>query len=178
MLSDDERRVLMGWSRCWKTEQALAWRSRIVLGCANSGAIDEAATQLGVSDDHVEWRSRFLAARLEGLSDEPRPRRPRTITDVQVDAVINKTFGGRAGAGYALVDAVDGCRDGLSQSAVSRFGGRLGYKPHAVQTGKLSTHDTGRRSSQNGVVARTRHYRPPVIHLLRPCRGAIYRVPA
>lgn len=39
-----------------------------------------------------KWRSRCLAARLDGLSDEPRPGGPRTITDEQVDQVIVKTL--------------------------------------------------------------------------------------
>jgi hypothetical protein len=35
-----------------------------------------------------KWRSRFL----EGLSDEPRPGRPRTITDEHVEKVIAATL--------------------------------------------------------------------------------------
>lgn len=37
-----------------------------------------------------KWRSRFLAARLEGLDDEPPPGAPRKITDQQVEMVITK----------------------------------------------------------------------------------------
>jgi hypothetical protein len=33
---------------------------------------------------------RFQQGRLEGLTDEPRPGAPRTITDGQVEAVITK----------------------------------------------------------------------------------------
>ena len=39
-----------------------------------------------------EWRSRFLARRLDGLGDEPRPGVPRTITDAQVEEVVVRTL--------------------------------------------------------------------------------------
>lgn len=79
--------MLAAWSRRRKTAQALAARSRVVLRCAEGGTIGQVAADLGVSRDMVaKWRSRFLAGRLEGLSDEPRPGRPRLITDDRVEA--------------------------------------------------------------------------------------------
>jgi hypothetical protein len=39
-----------------------------------------------------KWRARFLARRLDGLGDEPRPGVPRTITDAQVEEVIVRTL--------------------------------------------------------------------------------------
>ena len=39
-----------------------------------------------------KWRRRFLAGRLDGLSDEPRPGAPRTITDAMVEEVVTKTL--------------------------------------------------------------------------------------
>src|SRR5512135_3374253 len=79
VLSDEERSVLTGWARRRKTAQALALRSRIVLACAEDGAtIASVSGGLEVSRATVsKWRGRFLAAGLEGLSDEPRPGRPR-----------------------------------------------------------------------------------------------------
>src|SRR5438034_9584587 len=54
------------------------------------------ADELGVSQGTVsKWRSRFLRARLEGLTDEPRPGRPRTVVDDKGRA------GGHQGAGAA-----------------------------------------------------------------------------
>jgi hypothetical protein len=68
------------------------------------------AAELGLSRDMVsKWLSRFLRDRLEGLTDELRPGRPRSIGDEQVEAVITATLeqvpGGR---GHALVHPVDG----------------------------------------------------------------------
>jgi len=88
-LTDEERRTLTAWSRRRSTAQALAARARIVLACPDGGTIGTVASELGVSRDMVsKWRSRFLADRLEGLTDEPRPGRPRTISDEQIEAVI------------------------------------------------------------------------------------------
>src|SRR3954452_11769645 len=93
VLSDEERSVLAGWASRRKTSQALALRSRIVLRCAEGGTIGEVAQDIGVSRNMVsKWRSRFLGRRLEGLSDEPRPGRPRLITDEHVERVITKTL--------------------------------------------------------------------------------------
>src|SRR5579859_5027062 len=92
VLTDEERQVLEGWARRGKTAQALALRSRIVLACAAGGTVGDVAAGLGSSRAPVpRWRSRFLASRLDGLSDELRPGRPRTVTDEHVEKVITAT---------------------------------------------------------------------------------------
>jgi transposase len=76
-----------------KTAQALAWRSRIVLACAGGSSVSAVAGELGISRATAgKWRSRFLRERLEGLADEPRPGRHRTITDDHVEKVIITTL--------------------------------------------------------------------------------------
>src|ERR1700674_3752971 len=92
-LSETEREQLEGWARRRKTAQALALRSRIVLACAGGAGVSAVAAELGISRATAgKWRSRFLEARLKGLSDEPRPGRPRTVTDEHVEKVITATL--------------------------------------------------------------------------------------
>jgi transposase len=89
VLSDVEREQLEAWSRRRSSAQALALRSRIVLAAAEGLKNTEIAERLGVHRQvAAKWRSRFAAERLDGLVDEPRPGRPRTVTDAQVDEVI------------------------------------------------------------------------------------------
>jgi transposase len=141
VLSDGERRVLTGWARRPKTAQALAVRSRIVLRCAEGGTIGEVADELGVSRDMVsKWRRRFLTDRLEGLSDERRPGRPRVIGDEQVEQVITKTLEDVPSTGDTQWSTRSmAAATGMSQSSVSRIWRAFGLKPHLVQTWKLST---------------------------------------
>ncbi len=78
VLADDERDTLERWARRPKSAQSLALRCRIVLECAKGHTNREVARRLGVSEPTVsKWRRRFIAGRLEGLHDEPRPGVPR-----------------------------------------------------------------------------------------------------
>lgn len=139
-LTGEERSVLSGWSRRRKTAQALALRSRIVLRCAEGGSIGEVAAEVGVSRNTVsKWRSRFLVDRLEGLTDESRPGRPRVITDAAVERVITKTLEERPGQDKHWSTRSMASATGMSQSAVSRIWRAFGLKPHAIETWKLST---------------------------------------
>ena len=141
VLTAEERSVLTGWARRRKSAQALALRSRIVLACAEPDAtIAGVCGQLGVTRGTVsKWRSRFQADRLEGLSDEPRPGRPRVITDEAVEAVIVKTLEETPGEDTHWSTRSMAGATGMSQSAVSRIWRAFGLKPHAIETWKLST---------------------------------------
>jgi len=85
-----------------------------------------------------KWRNRFAADRLEGLLDEPRPGRPRTISDADVERVITTTLesapkGATHWSTRSLAEQV-----GLNQTAVSRIWRAFGLAPHKQDAWKLS----------------------------------------
>jgi transposase len=141
VLSDDERVTLTRWTRRQKSSQALAMRARIVLACAAGMPNTHVADKLGVSRQMVgTWRSRFVARRLEGLSDEPRAGAPRKLTDEVVEAVIVKTLEQTPPRGDSQWSTrTMAAATGLNKTAVSRIWRAFGLKPHRVDDWKLST---------------------------------------
>src|SRR5215472_8006148 len=139
-LTDAERQVLQGWARRTKTTQALALRSKIVLACAGGAMNIEVAERLHVRPQTVaRWRGRFVRDRLEGLSDEPRPGAPRTITDERVEKVIVKTLEETPPKHDTHWSTRSMARaTGMSQTGVSRIWRAFGLQPHRVETYKLS----------------------------------------
>ena len=139
-LTDDEREKLEAWVRRPKTSQRLALRSRIVLAAAAGEANTAVARRLRVTMPTVgKWRARFLADRLEGLVDEPRPGAPRTITDADVEAVVTKTLESKPDNATHWSSRGMAAACGLSQTAVARIWRAFGLKPHLSETFKLST---------------------------------------
>jgi transposase len=75
---------------------------------------------------------------LDGLTDEPRPGRPRTVTDEQVEAVITRTSETTPKDATHWSTRSLAAELGLSQSAVSRIWRAFGLAPHRQQAWKLS----------------------------------------
>lgn len=88
VLNIDERRFLESQVRRHKAPRSLSDRCRMILLCADGLESKEVARQMGVREHTVgKWRRRFVRDRIEGLTDEYRPGRPRTISDEQVATV-------------------------------------------------------------------------------------------
>jgi len=138
-LSDDERAQLEAWARRRTSAQALAQRSRIVLLAADGLKNTEIAGQLQIHRAMAaKWRSRFAEQRLDGLVDEPRPGRPRTVTDEHVEDVIVKTLETTPRDATHWSTRSMAREVGLTQSAVLRIWQAFGLQPHRQDTWKLS----------------------------------------
>jgi transposase len=138
-LSDEERSVLEAWTRRRTTAQALALRARIVLAAAGQLTNAEIAELEGVSRPTVtKWRNRFAARRLEGLMDEPRPGRPRTITDEQVERVVITTLETKPKNATHWSTRSMARQAGVTADAVLRIWHAFGLQPHRQETWKLS----------------------------------------
>jgi transposase len=141
VLSVDERVQLERWARRAKSSQVLALRSRIVLGCAEPGAVSkEVAARLGCSETTVgKWRRRFLRERLDGLVDEDRPGRPSSVSLDQVEDVIVATLESKPADATHWSQSSMAKRTGLSRSTIGRIWRDFGLKPHRVDGFKVST---------------------------------------
>jgi transposase len=139
-VTPEERETLERWARRPKTAQALAQRARLVLTCAAGRPNTAVAAALRVSQPTVgKWRRRFLAKRLDGLLDEPRPGAPRTITDAAVERVLTRTLETRPPAATHWSTRAMAQARGLSRSTVHRIWRAFALQPHRTETFKLST---------------------------------------
>ena len=139
VLDGGEREQLERWSRRPTSAQALALRSRIVLLAADGFKNTEIAERLGITRGMAaKWRVRFVDLRLDGLTDEPRPGRPRTVTDDQVEEVIVRTLETTPKEATHWSTRSMAREVGLTQSAVHRIRKAFGLQPHRQDTWKLS----------------------------------------
>ncbi len=139
-LTDAERAALEGWVARRKTSQALALRARIVLAAAGQLTNREIAALEGVTDKTVtKWRNRFAERRLEALLDEPRPGRPRTVSDEQVEKVIVTTLQSKPKNATHWSTRSMAKEAGVTADAVMRIWHAFGLQPHRQETWKLST---------------------------------------
>ncbi|OJY43424.1 IS630 family transposase, partial [Pseudonocardia sp. 73-21] len=139
VLSDDERAQLESWARRRTSAAGLALRSRIVLAAAEGGSNVALAERLGVARSTVRiWRNRFAERRLDGLVDEPRPGRPRTVSDADVERLITETLETAPKDATHWSTRSMAAHLWMSQSTVSRVWRAFGLAPHKVDTWKLS----------------------------------------
>jgi transposase len=139
VLSGEDREVLERWARRPRSSQALVLRCRIVLAAADGEPTIRIAERLGCSRNTVsKWRGRFARRGFDGLHDEPRPGKPRSIGDDRIERVIVKTLEEQPADATHWSTRSMAAATGMSQSAVSRIWRAFGLKPHQSESFKLS----------------------------------------
>lgn len=139
VLSKEERDYLELQVHQHAVTRSMAERCQIVLRCADGMTSKSVAAELGVHENTVgKWRRRFLRSRIEGLFDEERPGRPRTIDDDQIAAVIARTLqSSPEDASHWSIRSM-AAATGFSHTTIRRIWAAFGLQPHRVQTFKLS----------------------------------------
>ncbi|AYG59116.1 IS630 family transposase [Rhizobium jaguaris] len=140
ILSEAEREYLERQVRKHRVARSMSERCRIILRCADGIASKTVASELGVHEHTVgKWRRRFLKDRLDGLLDEVRPGRPRTIDDDQIAAVIERTLRSTpSDATHWSIRSMAGVA-GFSHTTIRRIWNAFGLQPHRTETFKLSS---------------------------------------
>jgi transposase len=85
-----------------------------------------------------KWRRRFVEFGLDGLSDDPRPGRPPSLTVEQVEDVVVATLESTPKNATHWSRAKMAERTGLSKSTIGRIWKTFELKPHRADTFKLS----------------------------------------
>ena len=126
--------------RSGKTEQRVAFRSRIVLAAAQGMPDKKIAETLGTSRPTViDWRRRYAAEGIEGLShDRPRGKAFAALPKDKEAAVVAKTLHEKPKAATHWSCRTMAEASGLSKNSVQRIWNAHGLKPHLVKTFKLS----------------------------------------
>ncbi|KAA0019021.1 helix-turn-helix domain containing protein [Salinicola corii] len=113
-------------------------RAEIILACANGESGVVIAQRLGIGVHTVSrWRVRFGKWRLKGLNDGPRSGRPRSISDEQVQEVIDRTTQTRPEDASHWTTRRMGKIVGISPASVQRIWQSFGLEPHRGETAKL-----------------------------------------
>lgn len=140
VLSDEERTFLEAQVRRHKAARSLSDRCRMILLCTEGLQSKEVAERLGVHEHTVgKWRRRFVKDRIEGLTDEYRPGRPRTVQDAQVAKVIERTLNTTPKDATHWSIRSMAAETGLSHTTIRRIWTAFGLQPHRSETFKLST---------------------------------------
>jgi transposase len=141
VLSEEEQAQLQSIARSRSLPAALVRRAHMVLACAAGATNSAVARHFATTNATVgKWRRRFVARRIEGLHDELRPGKPRSIDDERIAALLNTTLHARPkdGATHWSVRGL-AAETGIAKTSVHRFLQAFGLQPHRRDSFKLST---------------------------------------
>jgi transposase len=139
-VSDAEREELKRLARRSRVNRHIAFRANIILGCADGTSNVEVASKLRTTHETVgKWRQRFIAKRVAGLLDEPRPGTPRKITDQAIEKLVTKTLESVPYGRTHWSTRSMAANSGLSPATIGRIWRAFGLQPHQSERFQLST---------------------------------------
>jgi len=140
VLQAEERIQLESISSSRSLPHAFVQRAQIVLMAAIGASNTEIAQHLRLSNPTVGiWRKRYLDHGIQGLHDELKPGRPRSISDDRVATLVRKTLETKpvSGTQWSVRSIAKATR--LSHMTVHRIWHAFGLQPHRQKYFKIST---------------------------------------
>jgi transposase len=140
VLNHEEREQLEALLRSRSLPAGLVRRAKIVLHAAEGEPNSAIAKRLKLNPTTVrKWRERFVTQRIQGLHDELRPGRPRSLEDEAVAELINRALHTKpvAATQWSVRSFAQATK--VSPSMAHRLFKLFGLQPHRQQSFKLST---------------------------------------
>jgi len=139
VLKPEQREQLESLAASRSLPHALVLRARLILMAAEGMQNIDIAPKVGMSRETVgKWRKRFVEYGMQGLHDELRPGRPRTVSDEQVAELLNKTLETKPknGTHWSCRTLAEGTN--ISKATVQRIWSAFMIQPHRQSHFKLS----------------------------------------
>ncbi len=139
-LPDEERLQLQAVAGSHSLPYSLVLRARVVLLSAAGVDNHTIGRKLSLSAQSVcKWRQRYITHGLEGLHDDLRPGRPRSISDEKVATLVRKTLETKPKDGTHWSLRMMARETRLSHPTVHRIWQAFGLQPHRQRHFKFST---------------------------------------
>jgi transposase len=140
LLSQEDLFQLKALAHSRSLPHGLVMRARVVLMAADGASNTAIAHKLDLSQQTVcLWRMRYVQHGIQGLHDELKPGRPRTISDERVAALVKKTLQTKPkhSTHWTVRTIAQGTH--ISHMTVHRIWRAFGLQPHRQKHFKLST---------------------------------------
>ncbi|QDV09841.1 Chromosome-anchoring protein RacA [Planctomycetes bacterium Poly30] len=139
VLTTEEKAELQRLARRRNVGVVVAERARIILECGKGLENIQVAERLGITNQTVgKWRKRFIDSRLDGLSDDFRSGRPRSVSDRDVEKIVDTTLHKDPKAATHWSSRMLAEQLGVSPTAVQRVWRAFGLQPHRTESFSLS----------------------------------------
>ena len=140
VLAEEDRQQLSAVAGSRSLPHGLVVRARIVLMAADGLPNAQIAEKLKLSQQSVcLWRKRYLDHGIQGLHDELKPGRPRTISDERVATLVRRTLKAKPKEGTHWTVRSIARETRISSTTVYRIWQAFGLQPHRQRHFKLST---------------------------------------